>query len=222
MKQIFEDDPRLTAYALGELEGAELAQVEAAVRGDPTLRSTVDAIRATAQSIEKALAAEAAKTTPESAAHSIGGDLHPKAAIIAENDPVLREIGGLRRRPSGHLGKTLRFPSLYFVIGGLAAACFAVMVALHEPSPQVHQGQGHYTEVSLAELPTTSVPEAPAAVGEKPPEGGTAGTVVDAAASIQFDAHLDKPEAGKLTPPVLRIAGDAPGFTWIGGLVVPN
>jgi Ca-activated chloride channel homolog len=31
------DDPRLTAYALGELEGDEAAQVAAAIAADPAL-----------------------------------------------------------------------------------------------------------------------------------------------------------------------------------------
>jgi len=35
--KIFSDDPRLTAYALGELEGEECAQVEAALAADPAL-----------------------------------------------------------------------------------------------------------------------------------------------------------------------------------------
>ena len=35
--KILSDDPKLTAYALGELEGGELAAVEAAVRADPAL-----------------------------------------------------------------------------------------------------------------------------------------------------------------------------------------
>jgi anti-sigma factor RsiW len=32
---VLSDDPRLTAYALGELEGEDLGQVEAAVAADP-------------------------------------------------------------------------------------------------------------------------------------------------------------------------------------------
>ena len=39
------DDPRITAYALGELSGDERAVVEAAVRADATLHATVEEIR---------------------------------------------------------------------------------------------------------------------------------------------------------------------------------
>jgi anti-sigma factor RsiW len=57
--QFSPDDPRLTAYALGELEGAELAAVEAALREDAALRATVEEIRATVAQLEGALATEA-------------------------------------------------------------------------------------------------------------------------------------------------------------------
>jgi anti-sigma factor RsiW len=52
------DDPKLTAYALGELDGDERAAVEVALRENPALRSVVEDIRATAQQLEAALAAE--------------------------------------------------------------------------------------------------------------------------------------------------------------------
>src|SRR5688572_1348567 len=52
------DDPRLTAYALGELDPAETAAVEAALRNDPVAREIVADIRATAAQLEAALGAE--------------------------------------------------------------------------------------------------------------------------------------------------------------------
>lgn len=45
------DDPRLTAYALDELEGEEQKQVGAAVASDPALQAVVDEIRATAEQL---------------------------------------------------------------------------------------------------------------------------------------------------------------------------
>jgi hypothetical protein len=67
---------------------------------------------------------------------------------------------------TGQRGELLRFPSLYFVIGSLAAACFAVMVALHEPTVHKFAEKKSYVEVSLPP---------PAATGEELPTGGTAG-----------------------------------------------
>jgi len=43
------DDPRLTAYALGELDPAEGAAVEAVIAADPEARRVVDEVRATAR-----------------------------------------------------------------------------------------------------------------------------------------------------------------------------
>jgi len=58
--RLLPDDPKLTAYALGELTGDERAAVEAALRQNPALRVVVDDIRAAATQIEAALAEEAA------------------------------------------------------------------------------------------------------------------------------------------------------------------
>jgi Ca-activated chloride channel homolog len=55
---IAHDDPRLTAYALGELDDDERAAVEAAVAGDPEARAAIEAIRATSGLLTEALQAE--------------------------------------------------------------------------------------------------------------------------------------------------------------------
>jgi hypothetical protein len=52
------DDPRLTAYALGELEGSELAEVEAALRADPAAQAVVAQIRVAADQLRAGLAEE--------------------------------------------------------------------------------------------------------------------------------------------------------------------
>ena len=49
---------QLTAYALGELEGAERAAVEARLLSDPAAREEVDAARATARLLTAELAGE--------------------------------------------------------------------------------------------------------------------------------------------------------------------
>ena len=98
------DDPRLTAFALGELEGEDLAAVEAALRDDPAARAAVAEIRATAAQLEAALGAE---------------PMLPPAAA-AKPDPYVKK------------GQLLSFPQIYYVVGGLAAAAFAVLVAYRE------------------------------------------------------------------------------------------
>jgi Ca-activated chloride channel family protein len=56
--KITPDDPKLTAYALGELEKSERAAIEAELEKSPELRQAVEEIRATALMLEKKLAAE--------------------------------------------------------------------------------------------------------------------------------------------------------------------
>ena len=67
------DDPKLTAYALGELDPVEQAAVEAAVRADPALQAAVAELRAFTHDLSGALAGEpvdspaSASTPPPSA-----------------------------------------------------------------------------------------------------------------------------------------------------------
>lgn len=119
ISQIPPDDPRLTAYALGELEGEELAAVEAALREDPAARAAVAEIRATAVQLEAALGAEAASDTLPVAMPPLRS-----AAIVPGRD--------LRKLDGGPLAKVIKFPQLYYVVGGMAAAAFAVLVALYQ------------------------------------------------------------------------------------------
>ncbi len=100
---ITSDAPRLTAFALGELEGEDLAQVTAAVAADPALQAAVAEIRATAGRLTAALESE---PQPEPARPAPTWLYHPV-------------------RPA----RIFRFP--YWTVAGLAAAaCFAVLLAL--------------------------------------------------------------------------------------------
>ncbi len=100
------DDHRLTAYALGELSGAERAEVEALLTRDAAARVAVEEIRALAAQLEGALEAEAL-AEPVGAVQAEGGK---------NDDPYRRKV--------------VRFP--YVWVGTLAAACFAVVLALRE------------------------------------------------------------------------------------------
>ena len=133
--KILPDDPRLTAYALGELEGDDRVAVEAALRDDPAVQAAVAEIRSTVVELEAALATES---------------MEPVAAAA-------------RTAPREPKGKLLHFPQLYYLVGGLAAACFAVMVALRPAvQPKV------YKEVALVAVPESKPAEPPvAAVASK-------------------------------------------------------
>jgi hypothetical protein len=100
--RISPDDPRLTAFALGELEGVELAKMEAELRGDPAAQAIVAQIRVAAEQFQAALAGE----TVEAAA-SVEG----------------------RVQPSGREGRSI---FRRFLLWGLPlAACLAVLL-VHE------------------------------------------------------------------------------------------
>jgi Ca-activated chloride channel family protein len=57
------EDPRLTAHALGELEGAECAEVERLLASDAGARELVEGLRATAKGLEREYRAELAAAT---------------------------------------------------------------------------------------------------------------------------------------------------------------
>ena len=129
----FSDDPRLTAYALGELDATERAEVEALIAANPAARSVVEEIRATAAQLESALAHESAAET-----------------VPAVRDPYARD-----KSP-----RVLRFPQVYYVIGGLAAACFAVVAVLYEPPPRPAHASQKMSLPVAANLPVvTTAPD---------------------------------------------------------------
>ncbi len=97
---IFPADPRLTAYALGELEGDELARIEAAVAADPALQAAVAELRAFSGDLATAL-------NDEQLAEPVDGDLRAPS-------------------PKTRRGWVPPFPVHYFATA--AAACFAVVV----------------------------------------------------------------------------------------------
>ncbi len=83
---IHENDPKLTAYALGELDGAERAEVEAAIADNPALFAEVEAIRATAALVETELAADAATTLTAAHRATIEHALGQHATMTLHDD----------------------------------------------------------------------------------------------------------------------------------------
>src|SRR3954466_15537975 len=138
------DDPRLTAYALGELEPDERAAVETAVRRDPALLRIVEEIRAASAQMEAALAAE-----PDS------DSVNAAARASTMRDP---ESDGYRRTKRGPVGRLFQFPQIYYVVGGLAAACFAAVAIWRGPAPvPLHRASS--TEPMYVRVPINFAPE---------------------------------------------------------------
>lgn len=135
------DDPRLTAFALGELEGEEHARVAAAVAAQPDLQAAVAEINFAASHLSAALAAESL----------------PEVEPLDLRKPLPERVHRLARRPArAHL---FQFP--YVAIGSLAAACFAIMFLLinqpeqnNQPAPALAQ-----TESTRQTLPQHATPD---------------------------------------------------------------
>ncbi len=181
MTRISPNDPRLTAYALGELRSEERAAVEAALRDDPAAQAAVEAIRALGADLSAALAHEPEPDRANSAAI---------ATVESEADAALPEYHP--RAP-----KVLQFPQLYFVIGGLAAAGIAVMVWLRDtPKPAPSYEGVHLTPVANGSMPA----ELPKVTDAEPSGDAT-----------QEDETPSAPTAPTLPPALPRsYAGDPP------------
>lgn len=116
------EDPRLTAYALGEMEPAERVEFEQWLRSQPEAQRAVDEIRAASALFGEALAEEPVALSA-SATRPIDA-----AAIIAGKDPRKLDGGPLGHDEYRRAGsKLLKFPALYYLTASLAAACFAVV-----------------------------------------------------------------------------------------------
>ncbi len=198
------EDPRLTAYALGELEEPERTAVEAAIAADPALRAAVDGIRATAGQLEAAFAAE---------------PMPVPSAVVLPQPPRARVV---------------RFPVAYYIIGGLAAAAFAVLMVHYEPPARINPQAAprQYVEVPLAPAPDAASPApetvAPAEPGAVMVQVATA--PAQPAAKVESSARLiaANEAANKATTSVsgadaeLRPAASPPGRSARGDLVTLN
>lgn len=183
------DDPRLTAYALGELAGDERAAVEAALRENPAWQVAVDEIRTTAELLQSALGHEAIfKSPPVNAAQAgIVIDLNGRTAETVAANRAARKKGKLQGRPvpaakdleypvPNPRTNILRFPQFYYVVGSAAAACFAVMVALREPPPLAPPAPKPTERVVTREIALTPP------LNVKPSESETAEALAESAA----------------------------------------
>jgi len=137
---ILPEDPRLTLYALNEMAPAERAEFEKLLQQDAAARQTVEEIRALAATVTSALENEPAMVGSEE------GKPISQAAIVPGQFPGKLDGGSLKKP-----GKLIRFPQVYFMISGLAAACFAVFFAYwqqNRPNHVPHQ----YMEVDVTKV----------------------------------------------------------------------
>ena len=131
MKNIDLNDPRLTDYALNEMEPAQRAEFERRLSADAAALRMVEEIRATARSLRSALAAR----SPAEAAIVAGPDLRKLDG---------GKIGGSRLNGQSASGaKFIKFPQFYYFMAGLAAACFALVFVVQERREQAEAARGN-------------------------------------------------------------------------------
>jgi Ca-activated chloride channel family protein len=168
------DDPKLTAYALGELDEPERSAVEAQLRNDPAARATVESIRATARQLEQALAAEPLPAT-----------------------------GPVRREAPRRSAKLLQFPRFYYVTATLAAACVAVLVVIRQPEPRMKLTEPEPVSVMMS-VDTSVAPTVTKDAVELPQFAAktvTAPTVAEGVANeMKQERVLMRPEPAAVAP----------------------
>lgn len=185
------DDPRLTAYALGELADADFAAVDAAVRNDPALQAVVAEIQALGGELTATLANEpvsvellATAEVAEGIAHSQGG---------TARDPASSADGSEFDAPKR--GKLLRFPGLYYVFATAAAAGFAIMVVNHSSRnfPAAAKEERHYVQMTSRDERADGGAAAPAATAPAP----------EVASTAAFSLRGSAESVAKAVPPAL-------------------
>lgn len=171
------DDPRLSAFLLGELPSAESAAVERAVAADPALRLALDELKGTVGFLERTLSSA-------------------PVGLRADQREAIRRAG----READAAGKIIELASArrgrnpwYVAIGAAAAVVVAIglMSKLAGPGGRLTQrgSAGPVTdEIALLPMPVPSSDGASTA-----PAGGTAGPVVaPTQAPEEVGAYLDR------------------------------
>ena len=123
------DDPKLTAYALGELDAAERADIAREVAQSPELQAEVEAIRRTGEQLNRELASEPCpEFKPEESAAQIADRLTASAL------PELPERPAPPRSDPSPSGVGWNWLVKLFVYGGATAMILVLAGALFLPA----------------------------------------------------------------------------------------
>jgi len=118
------DDPRLTAYALGELTGPDRAAVEAQLASSEALRRTVAEIRTTGDAVQVGLLAEPCPMLLDSQRAAVTKAID---AVAAGNAAAAASAGSAAGASfiSGSLGVWLIVGAAALIAGGLGYAAYS-------------------------------------------------------------------------------------------------
>jgi len=185
-----EQEARLSAYAFGELEGEELAAMEARIAADPLLAVRVAELRAFGEELGAVL-----KDEPSSA------DATAAAPVVAAPDQTARSVTATASAlPSGRL---LHFPAWAWTAAGFAAAAgVAVLVSLRQtelPFGKEELGSQVAPRERAAPAPAPAEPKplaVSAAVDSDKASVSKAHESFGAAPTVSFEAELAKAKDG--------------------------
>jgi Ca-activated chloride channel family protein len=185
-KTISPDDPRLTAYALGEMSDGERAAFERELAHDPAAQQAIADIRGLGGQLEAALATE-----PVPATNATPDRPMAEAAIVAGPDP--------RKLDGGLVVRRFRSTQWFYLASGLAAAGLVAVIAVKgpdtRPAPKVERVME--TPRSVAPLAAKAVPSAPAASTPVPAPAARLANGRAASATTMDTAPLGAPDRPK-------------------------
>ena len=162
------DDPRLTAYALGELDEAERIALEAELAEDAAAAEALESIQRTAALLREELAGELEQEPAGSLSEA------DRAAIAGRG-------AGLDRTGLDRGGRVLSLQRGLLLVGGLAAAGVALTLWLPRPLARLHApqavalGDGAEGAVPMRQMGYTGGP----APGSKPVLGRRSAAVAE-------------------------------------------
>lgn len=188
------DDPRLTAYALGELDPAEREHVEALLASSPDARQELEDLRAAATRWTEALASEPApafdSTFPNRLAQAAREPAQSTPTGPSAGAPTLATIPIARWRDSS------------WVIGTLAAAAALVAVAGIWAAWNLRSLSPNAPDLTLAHLPSPDPSPDPVPITPPPDSQPPPSPAVTAVPTPQLSESTPLPPQARTIIPV--------------------
>lgn len=159
------EDPRLSAYALGEMDSAEVKEFEALLEKDPAARAEVEALRQMAGMLASKLQAEPAEAMSEPA----------RAKVVAAAEANIVPLPRSRRRVVA--ARLAKIAAVLLVVAGVVYVATPQLARSNKAAREAAQGavQGDALRFEMSRLqtpkaggPAEPVPAAPSAASVPP------------------------------------------------------
>lgn len=138
------EDPRLSAYALGEMDSAEVKEFEALLEKDPAARAEVEALRQMAGMLASKLQAEPAEAMSESA----------RAKVVAAAETNVVPLPRSRRRVVA--ARLAKIAAVLLVVAGVVYVATPQLARSNKAAREAAQGavQGDALRFEMSRLQT--------------------------------------------------------------------